>query len=138
MKKSFITKMTLLFALTALIACTKQNTHADPTKMTAREAMGLVANDFGMIVDVREKEEIDEEGMAAPAKWLALSAIEKDAGALGKLVEGVSKEKQIVFYCVSGSRAEMAAKKLASQGYKTGYFTGFYEWKNAGLPIKKP
>lgn len=128
---------TLLLAFINLVACTKQDKQsAEPTKMTAREAMGLVANDFGIIVDVREKEEIDQDGVAAPAKWLPLSTIEKDGEALNKLVQGLSKDKQVVFYCISGARAETAAKKLSGLGYKTGYFTGIYEWTKAGLPTR--
>lgn len=124
--------LSLLFTFTA---CTKGGNEIK--KISAQETMGLVANDFATLVDVREEGEV-KEGMAAPARWIATSKIEADSPEWKSFVEALPKNKEVVLYCKAGVRAQKAADKLKAQGFKVSYFSGFDEWKSAGLPVKKP
>lgn len=134
-------KLTRLFVpvslvlLAVLFACTGKSGGAELTKVTAQETMGLVANDFAVVVDVREADEV-KNGMAAPARWMPTSKIEDDNAEWNKFVDQLPKNKQIVLYCQAGGRAKRAGEKLAAKGFKVSYFSGFDEWKHSGLPVK--
>lgn len=124
-----------LSLLITLGACTKSG--GEIKKVTAQETMGLVANDFATVVDVREADEV-KEGMAAPARWIPTSKISDDNPEWKAFVESLPKNKEVVLYCKAGGRAQKAAEKLKAEGFKVSYFSGFDEWKSAGLPVKKP
>ena len=106
-------------------------------QVSVKEAEGLIRNDFAVLVDVREDDEI-KSGMAAPARWFPTSKIEADDPSWKEFVSKLPKDKQIVFYCAAGVRAGQAAAKLAGQGFKVGNMGGFKDWKAAGLPVKQP
>jgi rhodanese-related sulfurtransferase len=105
--------------------------------MTPLEAYGMLRNDFAVLVDVREADEL-KDGMAAPAKWVPTSKIEKNDPEWQQFVAQLPKDKQIIFYCAVGVRAGKAAAKLAEQGFRTGNIGGYTDWLKAGLPTKKP
>lgn len=53
-------------------------------------------------------------------------------------VSEVPKDREVVVYCESGSRATRAGKLLAAQGYKVRELTGSMSaWRKAQLPIEK-
>lgn len=119
----------------AITACEK--TATGPRSIQPMEVQGLLNNDFAVLVDVREDTEIAD-GMAARAKWLPVSKIESDPAALDEFLKSVPKDKEIVFYCRSGSRAGSVAKQVAAKGYKVANMGGFHDWVAAGLPTEKP
>lgn len=105
--------------------------------MTPTEAEGMLRNDFAVLVDVREADEI-KEGMAARAEWMPLSKIEANAPDWQDFVKKLPKDKTVIVYCRSGRRSGIVADKLAQMGYKTANMGGFSDWQAAGLPTKKP
>lgn len=126
---------TISLALVFLTSCTKK-TLAPTTELPVREAMGLISNDFAVLIDVREAAEIKESFAAKPALWMPMSKIESNDPSWNALLKSLPKGKKIIFHCHAGRRAKIAALKLADQGFETAYLGEFEEWKNAGLPIE--
>jgi rhodanese-related sulfurtransferase len=123
-------------ACLSFLSCEKKTMSQVP-EVAPVEAMGLIRNDFALLVDVREADEIAS-GMAAPAKWIANSKIEADDASWKEFVASLPRDKQIVFYCAKGGRANKAAEKLAALGFKVGNMGGYQDWVKAGLPTRKP
>ncbi|MBY0472003.1 rhodanese-like domain-containing protein [bacterium] len=117
-----------------VVGCNKVSSKVRP--VTAQEAYGMLRNDFAVLVDVREEEEVRDSGVAAPAKWIPMSKISSDSADWKSFVQTLSKDKEVIFYCAGGLRAGEAASNLAAKGYKTANMGGFYEWSKAGLPVK--
>lgn len=113
--------------------------HRD-AKLVARisplEASGLLQADRAVLVDVREEEELREEGTAEPALWLATSEIESDSSRAREFVRKLPRSKLIVVYCAAGVRSGRFAKHLAEQGFQAANLGGFDDWTGAGLPTR--
>lgn len=85
-----------------------------------------------VLIDVREPDEW--EGGIVPG------ALTVPRGFLELEIEETvpDKNKEIVCYCMGGTRSALAAKSLQDLGYKkvSSMIGGFRGWKNAGLPIE--
>jgi rhodanese-related sulfurtransferase len=83
-----------------------------------------------LVVDVREPEEY-RTGHIAGAKLIPL-------GELSSRMDKLSKDKEIVCVCASGSRSRSATKMLIHSGYNAiDMKGGMFMWQRAGLPVKK-
>lgn len=83
-----------------------------------------------LLIDVREPEEY-REGHVAGAKLIPL-------GELGKRINELPKDREILCICASGSRSSVATRQLISLGYTVlNVRGGMMGWYRAGLPIKK-
>jgi rhodanese-related sulfurtransferase len=112
-----------------LIAEAKKNiTEISPTEAAAKLKSGEAA-----IVDVREKDEWDEEHIPG-AIHLSRGTIELD-------VEDKAPDTNamIITHCGGGGRSALAAESLQRMGYKNvrSMAGGFKAWKGAGLPSTK-
>jgi rhodanese-related sulfurtransferase len=107
------------------------------TSVTAMETQGLLRNDFAVLVDVREKDEL-KGGMAQGARHFPFSQFSADSPEWKAFVAGLSKDKQVVLYCAVGGRAGKVADALAGQGFKVANMGGFEDWVKAGLPVTPP
>jgi len=126
----------LICFLLAFSSCTKNHDPAT-SSITPIETVGLLNNDFAILIDVREQVEI-ESGMADGAMWMPSSAATEDNPRWRSFVEGLDKNKEIVLYCKSGGRAGQVAKKLSALGFKTRNMGGYSAWVSAGLPVTNP
>lgn len=63
------------------------------------------------IIDVRNKEEIEETGMIK-------GALNIPAGDIADRLAEIPKDKELVLYCSTGARSEMAYNVLKEKGYK--------------------
>lgn len=106
------------------------------TSVTPAEVEGLLRNDFAVLVDVREPDEIAEGGMAAGAVSIPMSKIRSGDSAWKDFLAKTPKDKQLVFYCGSGGRAGEAAKLATREGFRAANMGGFEDWVKAGLPTK--
>lgn len=120
--------------LLPLAACTKSV--VEVPSVTPREAAGLLANDFAVLIDVREEDEVKATGLAEKARWIPMSKIEADAPEWKELLAATPRDKQVLFYCAKGGRAGKAAERMAQAGHKVGNLGGFEGWKSAGLPVR--
>lgn len=80
-----------------------------PVTEFAAFAKGIPAN--VQIIDVRNKEEIEETGMIK-------GALNIPAGDIADRLAEIPKDKELVLYCSTGARSEMAYNVLKEKGYK--------------------
>jgi phage shock protein E len=109
-----------------LVAETKKRiTEISPTEAAAKSKIGEA-----LIVDVREKDEWDEEHIP-DAIHLSRGTIEFD------IEEKVPDQNaMIICHCGGGGRSALATESLQKMGYKNvrSMAGGFKAWKAAGLP----
>jgi rhodanese-related sulfurtransferase len=83
-----------------------------------------------LVIDVRQPDEY-REGHIAGAKLIPL-------GELSQRMKELSKDKDIICVCASGSRSHSATKMLISAGHNAiDMKGGMFTWQRAGLPVKK-
>jgi rhodanese-related sulfurtransferase len=121
------------FLFTMLFSC--QNNALEVESLTPLEGEGMVRNDFGVIIDLREKGELAS-GLAKPAKWFAMSKIVGGDSQWESFISDHPKDKTLIFYCAKGGRAQKIAEKYSKMGYKTANMGGFNDWVNGKLPVK--
>ena len=112
-----------------LVADAKQNI----TEISAAEAAAKSKSGEAVIVDVREKDEWDEEHIP--------DAIHMSRGTIELDVEEKVPDTNAMIICHCGGvgRSALAAESLQKMGYKNvrSMAGGFKAWKAAGLPTRK-
>jgi len=100
-------------------------------KLTAAElSEKLKFGKHPLVIDVRQPEEF-RQGHINGAKLIPLNELHKRMGEL-------SKTREIVCVCATGSRSASAAKTLMKEGYTVFDMPGgMIAWKREKLPIKK-
>ena len=129
--KSAILVLLLFFAV-----CTGCSFAADVPVIAPAEAAKRVADGNAVLIDVREPNEWAETGVAAPAALLPLSDLNGDRKQWKEFLEK-NRDRELILYCRSGHRAGVAAKLLATEGFRTTNAGGFRDWQAAGLPIRE-
>ncbi len=71
-----------------------------------------------ILVDVRERDEIDETGLPPEALWLPTSRVLQDKKLVEQLVQKFGKERDVYFYCAAGLRSEKVRQVFAQKGVK--------------------
>ena len=112
-----------------LVADAKKNI----TEMSPEDAAAKSKSGEAVIVDVREKDEWDEEHIAG-ATHLSRGTIELD---IEEKVPDLNAT--IICHCGGGGRSALAAESLQKMGYTNvrSLAGGFKAWKAAGLPTAK-
>ena len=103
------------------------------TEIRPTDAEAKMRSGDAVIVDVREKDEWDEEHIS-DAIHLSRGTIELD------IEEKIPDLNQmIITHCGGGGRSALAAENLQKMGYKNvrSMAGGFKAWKAAGLPTTK-
>ena len=106
----------------------KKITEISPTEAAAKSKSGEA-----LIIDVREKDEWDEEHIP-DATHMSRGTIELD------IEEKVpDSDAMIICHCGGGGRSALAAESLQKMGYKNvrSMTGGFKAWRAAGLPTTK-
>lgn len=111
-----------------LVADAKKNI----TEISPQDAAEKSKSGDAIIVDVREKDEWDEEHIP-DAVNLSRGTIELD---IEEKVPDINA--MIICHCGGGGRSALAADSLQKMGYKNvrSMAGGFRAWKAAGLPTK--
>ena len=112
-----------------LVAEAKKNIR----EISPTEAAAKLKSGDALIIDVREKDEWDEEHIPG-AIHLSRGTIELD------IEEKVpDTNAMIICHCGGGGRSALAAENLQKMGYKNvrSMAGGFKAWKAAGLPSTK-
>jgi len=106
----------------------KRITEISPTEAAAKSKSGEA-----LIVDVREKDEWDEEHIP-DAIHLSRGTIELDIEE-----KAHDANAMIICHCGGGGRSALAADSLQNMGYKNvrSMAGGLKAWKSGGLPTKK-
>lgn len=83
-----------------------------------------------LVIDVRQPEEY-RQGHIAGSRLIPL-------GELGKRIDELPKEREIVCVCASGSRSRSATRLLVRAGYNAFDMRGgMFVWQGSRFPIKK-
>jgi rhodanese-related sulfurtransferase len=101
--------------------------------VTPQQATHLINREDALVVDVREPGEFGA-GHVLGAKNVPLARIEEGANDLAK-----RKDKPLIVYCDTGSRAGKALGALKKQGFErvVNLNGGLGAWQQAGLPVEK-
>jgi len=112
-----------------LVADAKKNI----CEILPEDAAAKMKSGEAVIVDVREKEEWDEEHIP-DATHLSRGTVELEIEE-----KFPDLNKTIITHCGGGGRSALAAESLQKMGYKNlrSMAGGFKAWKAAGLPTKK-
>jgi len=105
-------------------------------RVTPAEAAQLVADGKAVLIDVREPDEWAD-GVAAPAELLALSDLTGPRKTWKPFLEK-NRDRELLLYCLSGSRSSGAARLLAAEGFRTANAGSIHDWARTGLPVRKP
>jgi rhodanese-related sulfurtransferase len=118
----------------ALAGCSRA---AAVEQLAPAEAFARVQRGDAVLIDVREQPEL-REGLAAPARWIATSHVAADDAPFEAFARALPRDKQLIFYCAAGGRAQRAAEKLAARGHRTANAGAYADWAAAGLPTREP
>jgi rhodanese-related sulfurtransferase len=100
-----------------------------PEQLTPDRVAELLESGEAQVIDVREDHE-HEAGHVPGDRHIVLPKLSEEAGSL-------DKDRPVVVYCRSGSRAEVAADALAASGYEAYNLEGgFVAWLEQGLPAE--
>jgi rhodanese-related sulfurtransferase len=124
--------MSLLNSFFSLISPTDSGVR----RVQPAEAAQLVRDKKALLVDVREPAEWSG-GVVKAAALLSLSDLAGPRKRWKPFLAQVG-EREIILYCLSGSRSGRAARLLSAEGFKTANAGGIGAWRSAGLPVGKP
>lgn len=101
--------------------------------LTPAAAVQLMNTEDVVLLDVREPSETAG-GKIAKAIQIPVGALDKRIGELEKF-----KDKTLLVYCKTGSRAGMACKELGKKGFDKVHSLngGVMAWQDAHLPLSK-
>ena len=100
--------------------------------MAAQVAAGQV-----LLVDVREKAELQASGTAKGSIHIPVSLIAMKADPKGPDFDKRFAGKTIAVFCASGGRSGMAAQALQKLGYSAHNLSGFANWVQGGGAVAK-
>ncbi len=101
-------------------------------KLTVAEVATQVASGAVLLVDVREKAELQASGTAKGAIHIPVSLIAMKADPKGPDFDKRFEGKTIAVFCASGGRSGMAAQALEKLGYSAQNLGGFGNWVQGG------
>lgn len=104
--------------------------------VTPLEAVRLVREKKAVLVDVREPDEWAG-GVAQQAALLPLSDLTGPRRLWQPFLDQVDG-REIILYCHSGSRCDLAGRILIAEGFTTASAGTLRAWDRAGLPVCKP
>lgn len=99
-----------------------------------REALGLLRNDFAVLIDLRKS----EPGQDSPDPSMSISAERFLEGDFETVRQTLPAGKQILLCCEAPDAVARVARKLNDAGFDVGRVGSLDDWRNAGLPVKRP
>src|SRR5690606_533484 len=111
-------------------------------EMSAPEAADAAEGGKALLLDVREAEELKQDGyidgsLHIPRGVLESRADPDSSAADDRLTTFYGGDRLVYVLCASGARAAMAAQRLSEMGYHAQPVQGgLKEWRDAGLPFQ--
>jgi rhodanese-related sulfurtransferase len=105
-------------------------------RQSPSECAARIRSGEALLIDVREPSEWTD-GVAQHAALLPLSDLNGPRTHWQPFLAKVGG-RELLIYCAVGGRAGMAAKLLASEGFKAGNTGGLSNWGGAGWTIVQP
>lgn len=102
-------------------------------EISPQEAVTLINRENALLLDLRESNEIVDEGFISNAMPMALSELHNAIGQISN-----AKERPIIAYCASGLRAASGCAILCRNGFSRVYNLkgGIAAWKQDSLPVQ--
>ena len=100
------------------------------------EAADRIRSGGALLIDVRQPGEWGS-GVAEGAILLPLTDL-MGARKTWTPFLAQARDRELLFYCAAGGRSAVAARVLASEGFRTGDAGALADWANAGWPIVPP
>lgn len=131
MKITKLSFIALLLMTLSLSSCSPSD-NASVTQISPKESAGLIANDFGVIIDVRSVAEWNNKHIPG-ATLIPLSDLKSRMGELEQY-----KNKQIIMQCAVGGRSSKAVEILQEAGFNnvSNMNGGLVAWEKAKLPVE--
>ena len=109
-------------------------------RITAAQAMEMMAKGNTLVIDVRDAPEVEKSGKVAGAVHVSRGMLEFRADAETPYHDAnFAKDKVLILYCASGGRSALAGKVLKEMGYDQVYNLGaFKDWAESGGKVEKP
>ncbi len=105
--------------------------------LSPQEVSAELSNGNAVLIDIREPDELNQNGRIANACHAARGMLEFYADeTLPYHRPEFDKSKRIILHCASGGRSALAAATLKQMGYENVAHLdgGLKAWKDAGLP----
>ena len=118
----------LLLLVTLVVACQGS---AELKMVTPLEAYGMVRNDFGVLVDLREEATSWAQGASKMPRSKIISADPSVIQPLNK----ISKQKLLLLYGKKVANDSPVVAALQKHGFSVAYLGTFLQWQEAKLPI---
>jgi glyoxylase-like metal-dependent hydrolase (beta-lactamase superfamily II)/rhodanese-related sulfurtransferase len=109
--------------------------------VSAADAIGLLGRPDIALVDLREKNERDKNGVIPGSLHAPYPDLQENVRPGGMLHElAAATGKRILFYCAFGERSAMAVQAAQDAGVSTACHIqgGFAAWKKADGPLQRP
>ena len=107
--------------------------------LSPQEVQQELKNNKATLIDIREKEELDQNGTIPGSVHAPRGMLEFYADpSLPYHKPEFDRNKRIILHCASGGRSALAAATLQQMGYENVAHLdgGFKAWKESGLPTK--
>ena len=113
--------------------------NAEVPKISPDEARKMVAEQNAVIVDVRDKPELQTSGKIPGSVHIPRGMLEFRADAETPYHDAnLSKDRPIILHCASGGRSALSGQTLRNMGYQNVYnLGGFKDWVEAGGDVEK-
>ena len=113
--------------------------NAEVPRISPDEARKMVAEQNAVIVDVRDKPELQTSGKIPGSVHIPRGMLEFRADAETPYHDAnLSKDRPIVLHCASGGRSALSGQTLKNMGYQNVYnLGGFKDWVEAGGDVEK-
>jgi rhodanese-related sulfurtransferase len=96
-----------------------------------REAERRAREEGWLIVDVREPDELRDDGRFPGARHVAMGVLDEQA-------ESIPRDTPVVFACRTGARSGMAAEAFGAAGWEAHNLAGgIVAWAAAGLDVER-
>ena len=109
---------------------------ASAPHFTATDCLERVRSGAALLIDVRESREWVG-GVAERAVLLPLSDL-TGGRAQWRSFLAANADRELLLYCGAGVRSAIAARVLASEGFRAANAGSFAEWSAAGWPVAPP
>ena len=113
--------------------------NAEVPRISPDEARKMVVEQNAVIVDVRDKPELQTSGKIPGSVHIPRGMLEFRADAETPYHDAnLSKDRPIILHCASGGRSALSGQTLRNMGYQNVYnLGGFKDWVEAGGDVEK-
>jgi rhodanese-related sulfurtransferase len=113
--------------------------NAEVPRVSPAEARKMVAEQNAVIVDVRDRPELQASGKIPGSVHIPRGMLEFRADAETQYHDqNLSKDRPIILHCASGGRSALSGQTLKQMGYEHVYnLGGFKDWVEGGGDVEK-